>query len=132
MALLWQCQPKLTVRMQSSECSSLSRTLLNGGLTDPNDANAYWQEAAPTAAQLDPNLQPQFNENNVRIPIPGPRRYMSSVELQRQFLALRRAGALPLQARLERRSLTSCALLTHRELSFVFSLGASLPPFLPN
>ena len=55
-----------------------------------------------------------------------------SVELQRQFLALRRAGALPLQARLERRSLSSCALLTHRELSFVFSLGASLPPFLPN
>ena len=56
----------------------------------------------------------------------------SFVELQRQFLALRRAGALPLQARLERRSLTSCALLTHRELSFIFSLGASLPPFLPN
>jgi len=54
------------------------------------------------------------------------------VELQRQFLALRRAGALPLQARLERRSLSSCALLTHRELSFVFSLGASLLPFLPN
>jgi len=54
------------------------------------------------------------------------------VELQRQFLALRRAGALPLQARLERRSLWSCALLTHRELSFVFSLGASLPPFLSN
>jgi len=54
------------------------------------------------------------------------------VELQRQFLALRRAGALPLQASLERRSLWSCALLTHRELSFVFSLGASLPPFLPN
>jgi len=54
------------------------------------------------------------------------------VELQRQFLALRRAGALPLQARLERRSLSSCALLTHRELSFVFSLGASLPSFLPN
>ena len=47
-------------------------------------------------------------------------------------MALRRAGALPLQARLERRSLSSCALLTHRELSFVFSLGASLPPFLPN
>jgi len=43
------------------------------------------------------------------------------VELQRQFLALRRAGALPLQARLERRSLWSCALLTHRE-----------PPFLPS
>jgi len=55
-----------------------------------------------------------------------------TVELQRQFLALRRAGALPLQARLERRSLSSCALLTHKELSFVFSLGASLPPFLPN
>ena len=54
------------------------------------------------------------------------------VELQRQFLARRRAGALPLQARLERRSLSSCALLTHRELSLVFSLGASLPPFLPN
>jgi len=54
------------------------------------------------------------------------------VELQRQFLALRRAGALPLQARLERRSLSSFALLTHRELSFVFSLGASLPLFLPN
>ena len=54
------------------------------------------------------------------------------VELQRQFLALRRAGALPLQARLERRSLSSCALLTYRELSFVFSLGASLLPFLPN
>jgi len=54
------------------------------------------------------------------------------VELQRQFLALRRAGALPLQARLERRSLSSGALLTHRELSFIFSLGASLPPFLPN
>ena len=55
-----------------------------------------------------------------------------TVELQRQFLALRRAGALPLQARLERRSLSSCALLTHKELSFVFSLGASLPSFLPN
>ena len=54
------------------------------------------------------------------------------VELHRQFLALRRAVALPLQARLERRSLSSCALLTHRELSFVFSLGASLPSFLPN
>jgi len=57
---------------------------------------------------------------------------LTTVELQRQFLALRRAGALPLQARLERRSLSSGALLTHRELSFVFSLGASLPPFLPN
>jgi len=54
------------------------------------------------------------------------------VELQRQFLALRRTGALPLQARLERRSLSSGALLTHRKLSFIFSLGASLPPFLPN
>jgi len=58
--------------------------------------------------------------------------HRQDVELQRQFLALRRAGALPLQVSLERRSLWSCALLTHRELSFVFSLGASLPPFLPN
>jgi len=55
-----------------------------------------------------------------------------TVELQRQFLALRRAGALPLQASLERRSFWSCALFTHRELSFVFSLGAKLPDFLPN
>jgi len=62
----------------------------------------------------------------------GVRADSGIVELQRQFLALRRAGALPLQARLERRSLSSCALLTHRELSFIFSLGASLPPFLPN
>ena len=63
---------------------------------------------------------PPFSQNN------------TTVELQRQFLALKRAGALPLQANLERRSLWSCALLTHRKLSFVFSLGASLPPFLPN
>ena len=45
------------------------------------------------------------------------------VELQRQFLALRRAGALPLQAWLERRGLGSCALPTHRELPFVYNWG---------
>jgi len=67
-----------------------------------------------------------------RATAPYPPTHASCVELQRQFLALRRAGALPLQARLERRSLWSCALLAHSELSFVFSLGASLPPFLPN
>ena len=73
--------------------------------------------------------------NSVVEPAEGDARMVEGwdgVELQRQFLALRRAGALPPQARLERRSLSSCALLTHRELSFVFSLGASLPPFLPN
>jgi len=43
------------------------------------------------------------------------------VELQQQFLALRRAGALPLQAWLERRGLGSYALPTHRELPFIYN-----------
>jgi len=51
-----------------------------------------------------------------------------SVELQRQFLALRRAGALPLQACLERRGLGSCALPTHRELPFVYNWGVLRTP----
>ena len=51
-----------------------------------------------------------------------------SVELQRQFLALRRAGALPLQAWLERRGLGSCALPTHRELPFVYNWGVLRTP----
>jgi len=50
------------------------------------------------------------------------------VELQRQFLALRRAGALPLQAWLERRGLGSCALPTHRELPFVYNWGVRSTP----
>ena len=50
------------------------------------------------------------------------------VELQRQFLALRRAGALPLQAWLERRGLGSCALPTHRELPFVYNWGVLRTP----
>ena len=50
------------------------------------------------------------------------------VELQRQFLALRRAGALPLQAWLERRGLGSCALPTHRELLFVYNWGVQSTP----
>src|SRR6188768_3221722 len=48
--------------------------------------------------------------------------------LQRQFLALRRAGALPLQAWLERRGLGSCALPTHRELPFVYNWGVLRTP----
>jgi len=52
----------------------------------------------------------------------------SSVELQRQFLALRRAGALPLQACLERRGLGSCALPTHREFPFVYKWGVLRTP----
>jgi len=47
------------------------------------------------------------------------------------FTTICRTAAAVLGAQ-ARRSLSSCALLTHRELSFVFSLGASLPPFLPN
>jgi len=51
-----------------------------------------------------------------------------TVELRRQFLALRRAGALPLQAWLERRGLGSCALPTHRELPFVYNWGVLRTP----
>jgi len=54
--------------------------------------------------------------------------YGTYVELQRQFLALRRAGALPLQACLERRGLGSCALPTHRELPFVYKWGVLRTP----
>ena len=54
--------------------------------------------------------------------------YECIVELQRQFLALRRAGALPLQACLERRGLGSCALPTHRELPFVYNWGVLRTP----
>ena len=50
------------------------------------------------------------------------------VELQRQFLALRRAGALLLQAWLERRGLGSCALPTHRKLPFVYNWGVLRTP----
>ena len=50
------------------------------------------------------------------------------VELQRQFLALRRAGALPLQACLERRGLGSCALPIYRELPFVYNWGVLRTP----
>jgi len=46
--------------------------------------------------------------------------YSVIVKLQRQFLALRRAGALPLQACLERRGLRLYALPTHRELPFIY------------
>jgi len=53
---------------------------------------------------------------------------LAPVELQRQFLALRRAGALPLQAWLERRGLGSCALPTHRELPFVYNWGVLRTP----
>jgi len=50
------------------------------------------------------------------------------VELQRQSLVLRRAGALPLQACLERRGLRSCTLPTHRELPFIYNWGVLRTP----
>jgi len=56
--------------------------------------------------------------------------------LSPHVLRIRRVGycrtAAAVRGAQARRRLWSCALLTHRELSFVFSRGASLPPFLPN
>ena len=63
-----------------------------------------------------------------RVEIPKSVVSIESVELQRQFLALRRAGALPLQTCLERRGLGSCALPTHRELPFVYNWGVRSTP----
>ena len=51
--------------------------------------------------------------------------------LARRSGALRRAGALPSQAWLERRGLGSCALPIHRELPFIYNWGVRTP-FLLN
>ena len=93
---------------------------------------ANQDDETPTATEIDLDAKEADLKAALisqRYTLPDQVMLSVTVELQQQFLALRRVGVLPLQARLERRSLWSCALLTHRELSFVFNLGASLPPF---